>query len=296
VILAVCKDKRGGVTTAATALSVVCPGDRVLLEADPSGGDLALRLRNPHGGNLSTERSVTSLAADAREGVPAGALARYAQPTSLGFPVLIAPPSAEGFDPMARLWPQVAVAARAWHGTVVADLGRLQLRHPSSPLAAAASVVLLLTRADTSEDLFHVRQRAHELAARLGQGQHGRSPLAVAVEAPPRSARTAVQQVQQTLTSQASTSTIPVVGCLAEDPRGVQELRAGELNKRLLSTDLIKSARGLVQTLMGWFPAAAATQSPVAPAQAAPQPASADPYPGHWGTSTGRVLPGGETA
>lgn len=290
MILAVCKDKRAGVTTAATALSVACPGDRILLEADPSGGDLVLRLRNPYGRTLSTDRSVTSLAADVREGVPSGALARYAQPTSLGFPVLTAPLSAEGFDPMARLWPQVAVAARAWHGTVIADLGRLQLRHASSPLAAASSVVLLLTRADTSEDLWHVRQRAHELAARLGQGQHGRSPLVVAVEAPTRSARTAVEQVKQALIAQATTSTIPVVGWLAEDPRGVQELRAGELNKRLLSTDLMKSARGLVQALAGWFPAAA--QGPaVVPQTAGPRPS--DPYPGRWGTPAGQAQGGG---
>ena len=63
-------------TTAAAALSVMWPGERVLLEADPSGGDLVLRLRNPQGGRLAIDRAVTSLAADAREGIPAGALAR----------------------------------------------------------------------------------------------------------------------------------------------------------------------------------------------------------------------------
>jgi hypothetical protein len=41
-------------------------------------------------------------------------------------PVLLGPLSAEGFEPMAGLWSQVAAEARRWPGTVIADLGRLQ--------------------------------------------------------------------------------------------------------------------------------------------------------------------------
>lgn len=255
MILTVCSDKGSpGVSTAAVALSVMWPGDRVLLEADPSGGDLSLRLRTPHGENLPLDRSVTSVAADAREGLPAGALARYAQLTSLGFPVLLGPMSAEGFEPMARLWPQIAAAAHAWPGTVIADLGRLQLRHASSPVAAAATTVLLLTRAATSEDLFHVRQRAHELAGRLGQGPYRRSPLVVAVVAGSRAAHGRVAQVQQALAAQATTSTVPVAGFIAHDDKAAEALRDGLVTKRLLGSDLLKSARELAQTLTSWFP------------------------------------------
>lgn len=255
MILTICSDKGSpGVSTAAVALSVMWPGERVLLEADPSGGDLSLRLRTPQGENLPLDRSVTSVAADAREGLPAGALARYAQLTSLGFPVLLGPMSAEGFEPMARLWPQVAAAAHAWPGTVIADLGRLQLRHASSPVAAAATTVLLLTRAATSEDLFHVRQRAHELAGRLGQGPYGRSPLVVAVVAGSRAAPGRVAQVQQALGAQATTSTVPVAGFIAYDDKAAEALRDGLVTKRLLGSDLLKSAKELAQTLTSWFP------------------------------------------
>jgi hypothetical protein len=267
VILTICSDKGApGVTTAATALSVMWPGERVLLEADPSGGDLSLRLRTPHGENLPLDRSVTSVAADAREGLPAGAFARYAQQTSLGFPVLLGPMSAEGFEPMSRLWPQVAAAAHAWPGTVIADLGRLQLRHASSPVAAASTTVLLLTRASTSEDLFHVRLRAHEMAARLGQGPHGRSPLVVAVVAASRSAREQVGQVQQALAAQATTSTIPVAGFVAYEEKAVAALRDGVLTKRLLGSDLLKSAKELTQRLTGWFPELSGMPIPASPA------------------------------
>ena len=270
MILAICTDKRApGATTLATALGVVWPVERVLLEADPSGGDLAFRMRDRRGGELALEPTVMSLAADARESLPAGSLTRYAQQTSLGVPVLLGSLSAEGFEPMARLWPQVAAAAQRWPGTVIADLGRLQLRNAASPVAAAAAAVLLVMRADTREDLYHGRDRVGELAGRLGQGPHRRSPLAVAVVCPSRDGRRAAADARRVLASQAATSTIPVLGFLAEDARGVAELRAGELSRRLLGSELITSARTLAETLLSWWP----EFRPVSAAQAdSPEP------------------------
>lgn len=254
MILTICADKGSpGVTTTATALAAVWPDPRVLLEADPSGGDLALRLRSPQDGELAVSPTVTSLAADAREGIAAGALARYAQRTALGFPVLVGPSTAEGMEPMARLWPLVAEAAASWPGTVIADLGRLQLHHAASPLAAAATTVVLVTRAATREDLYHVRERASELAARLGQGPHGRSPLAVVVGCPSAQARAATAQIRHALASRAATSTIPVAGAIAVDRRAVEALR-GMPNRRLFGSDLLRSAATVAQTLLGWFP------------------------------------------
>lgn len=255
MILAICADKGApGATTLAMALGVVWPVQRVLLEADPSGGDLAFRLRDRHSGELASEPTVMSLAADAREGLPAGSLTGYAQRTSLGVPVLLGPLSAEGFEPMARLWPQVAAEAQRWPGTVIADLGRLQLRHAAGPVAAAATGVLLVMRADSREDLYHGRDRTGELAGRLGQGPHGRSPLAVAVVCPSRDGRRAVGEARQVLASQAASSTIPVLGFLADDARGVAGLRAGELSRRLLGSELIRSARTLAASLLGSWP------------------------------------------
>ena len=213
-------------------------------------------------------------------------------------------------EPMARLWPQVAAAAHAWPGTVIADLGRLQLRHASSPVAAASTTVLLLTRAGTGEDLFHVRQRAHELAGRLGQGPHGRSPLVVAVVAPSRTARARVAQVQQALAAQATTSTVPVAGFIAHDEKSAEALRDGVVTKRLLGSDLLKSAKELAQTLTGWFPEVAGFPiPPIAPATEAGrhQPGGGDSHAwrqpmtpveqyqaqARWGAATGPSAGGG---
>jgi hypothetical protein len=179
---------------------------------------------------------------------------------------------------MGRLWPRVAAAAQAWPGTAITDLGRLQLRHAASPMAAAATTVLLVTRAATREDLYHARERAGELAARLGQGPHGRSPLAVAVVGPAKDGRRMAAEVQHALASQAATSTIPVAGFLADDSRGLDGLLAGGMTRRLMDTDLLRSAKTMAETLLGWFPELVAMSAPSA-AQMAPSHVTAYPPP-----------------
>ncbi|MGN6607345.1 MAG: MinD/ParA family ATP-binding protein [Jatrophihabitans sp.] len=261
MILAICADKGApGVTTAATALSVAWPGRRVLLEADPSGGDLALRLRGTDGrdgGELAVDRTLTSLVAGLRDGVTEDLLERHAQPASLGFDVITSPLAADGLTALAPFWPQVADLARRWPGTVLADFGRLQAGHAAQALATGAEGVLLVTRAATREDLYHLRERARALAPRLGPGPRGWSALVVAVVCPPRDAKYATSQAQQALVSQPLTATVPVLGYLALDDRAVAQLTSGPVTKRLLASSLLRSARDLAAALTGWFPALA---------------------------------------
>ncbi|HEY3717754.1 MAG TPA: hypothetical protein VGL39_24785 [Jatrophihabitantaceae bacterium] len=261
-------------TTLAAALGLVWPIDRVVLEADPSGGDLAFRLRSPRGQYLDPARSVLDVAADAREGLSPGSLARYAEPTSLGVSVLKGRLSPEAFAPMARLWPQVAAEAHSWPGTVIADLGRLHPGNAAGPVAGQATAVLLVTRLGV-EALYRLRERAGELAARLGQGHHGRSPLAVVVVCPPRDQRAAIRQVQQVLAVDGATSTVPVAGFVAEDARGVEALWSPDPSRRLMGSELIRSVRSLVDTLLGWWP-----QFHAGP-------------PAQWSTPTPPAAPGG---
>ncbi|MGH3494635.1 MAG: hypothetical protein ACRDQ1_15570, partial [Sciscionella sp.] len=101
--------------------------------------------------------------------------------------------------------------------------------------------------------LYHLRERASELAGRLGQGPHGRSPLVVVVLCSSASAGSATAQVQQALASQAATSTIPVAGAIAMDRRAVEALRAMP-SRRLYGSDLLRSARAVADTLITWFP------------------------------------------
>jgi hypothetical protein len=232
------------------------PGERVLLEADPSGADAALRLRTPEGQLLARQPTLRSLAVDARSGSLPTAPPSYAHQTSLGVAVIPATDMrSEDFALVARQWAAVASAAHEWPGTVIADLGRLQEDSSAGPIAAASTIVLLIGRA-TPEGLYHLRERAGALAARLGQGLHGRSPLAVAVICPAREHKARLRDATVHFAAEATTSTVPVAGWIAEDERSVQALREGQLTKKLTGGDLVTSVEDLVRTLLAWWPAA----------------------------------------
>ena len=269
MILTVCADKGSpGVSWTATVLGMVWPGERVLLEADPSGGDAALRLRTPEGQLLPPQSGLRGLAVDARSGNLPTTLFGYAHHTSLGVPVIPATDMrTEDFALIARQWPAVATAVARWPGTVIADLGRLQEDSSAGPVAAASRIVLLIARC-TPEGLYHLRERASALVARLGQGAHGRSPLTVAIICPARQRSARLRDVKELLAAEASTSTIPVAGWIADDERSVQALRDGQVTKKLLGGDLLVSARELAQTLLAWSPPTDPATAQAAPSQA----------------------------
>jgi hypothetical protein len=253
VIVAVCSDKGSpGVTTAATALAMVWPGERVLLEADPTGGDLALRARRPDGGGLlAVEPGLLALAADARTGLTPEALPRYAQPTAWGVDVITGPSSAHAFPPMRNLWPAVTAVAAAWPGTAIADLGRLHPGTPAVTLAHDATAVLVLTGVSV-EALYHLRDRVIEFAHTIGDPSRPRNPVAVAVVARPGESTAAVRQVTRML--EATGSPIPVAGTIALDPPAARQLRHGRQPRRMQRTDLFRSATELATTVCQWWP------------------------------------------
>lgn len=270
MIVSVCADKGApGVSELAIALALVWPTERLLLEADTAGGDLRFRLQHADGDRLlDAQPSVLSLAADARGTLPAGGLMRYAQPSSLGVPVVPGALSAEAFSPMALLWPQVAQAAAAWPGTVIADLGRLQPGASALPVARASTAVLVLARPDLA-GLYHLRDRVSELAGTVGDSSRDRTPMMVVVRAPAGLAgKAALGQVRQLL--DAAGVPAAVAGLFAEDPGAVALLRAGQCTRKLLRSDLVRSVQALAQTLLTSWPELGA-----APAVAEPTPAAA---------------------
>jgi len=278
MIVSVCADKGApGVTTLATVLAMVWPTERVLLEADCAGGDLAFLLRRADDDRLlDPQPSVLALAADARGPLPTGGLLGYAQPTTLGVPVIRGALSPEAYAPMSRLWPQVAQAAADWTGTAIPDLGRLHPGDPALPVAKAATAVLLLTRADLA-GLYRLRDRITELASTLGDPSHDRSPVVVVVRARPgKEAKAAVGQVRQLL--EAAGSPVPVLGVFADDPDGAAGLRAGVLSRRLLGSELVRSVQALIDTVLSWWPELG-------------QPSTASPTSTPTATATGSAFP-----
>lgn len=252
MIVGVCADKGSpGVTTLATALGMAWPGQAVVMEADPSGGDLPFRARTENGDYLAGEPSVLTLAADARTGLPDGVFARYAQQTSWGVPVIQGAAGAARFTPVRALWPGVAGEAARWPGLVVADLGRLQPGGPALPVARAAKAMLVLTRF-TVGDLYHLRERVEELAHTLGDTGQDRNPVTVVIATRRQDRKTAVRQVTSMLASLGSP--IPVAGVFIEDTAAAAELAEGKHTRRVRNSDLLKSAKALAQTLTSWWP------------------------------------------
>lgn len=280
MIISVCSDKGApGVTTLATALAMVWPGDKVLVEADPSGGDLPFRLRHESAadGWLRQDPSIGSLAAVARLGAPPLGLAAFAQPSSLSVPVIPGLPTAERFAAVRSLWPQVAQLLEAWPGTVLADLGRLQPGHPAVAVARSSGVVLLLGRADLG-GLFHLRERVMELAQSVGRPEQTGSPVMVVVTGPAKTRSKALSEVTALLASIGSPA--PVAGFIPEDRQGAADLWAGVVTRRLAGSELMRAVRQLAEQVLRLRPDLLAAAVPTVVASAQPEPeAYGSPFP-----------------
>ena len=253
MIVGVCSDKGSpGATTLSVALGLVWPGERLVVEADPSGGSLTFRMARSAGEPmLGPEPSVASLGAACRLGLPAGTVSRYTQTTMLGVPVIPGPLTAERLLPMRGLWALIGAELAGWSGTAVADLGRMQPGNAAAPLAQAATAVLLVGRGDV-EGLYGLRERAADLAQLLGDPTRDRPSLAVVVTGPPRTRTEALRAAGEMLT--AAGSPVPVAGFLADDPAGAKGLWAGQVTRKVAGSDLIRSATGIAETLIRWWP------------------------------------------
>jgi hypothetical protein len=254
MIVSVCADKASspsaaGVSTLALALGMVWPADRLVLEADPSGGDALFHLPHADGGLLHPEPTLLSLTADARAHLDAQSLPAYAQPTSLEVPVIVGPPTPEAFAPAGPVWPRLAEAATSWDGLVLADLGRLHPRHVAAaaflPLSHA---VVLLTRADVA-GLYRLRERVALVASQLAPAADAASRLVVAVRTPRSQRRQAETQVTALLDSIGSPASL--AGVVLEDTRAATAISAGTSPaQRRTRAGLISSAHELIGALV----------------------------------------------
>jgi len=168
-----------GVTTLCVALAACWPdpAGAILVEADPAGGDVAMRF------GLAQSPGLLSLAAAARGGVAPHAgraedaqlLWRHAQALPGNVPVVASPPDAARArgalavlaapDPTGALGPGPLLAAAAHPGAVVvADCGRVDPGSPVMPLLRSADVMVLLTGAH-ADQLAHLARRIPEIGA-----------------------------------------------------------------------------------------------------------------------------------
>lgn len=163
MLVAVCSLKGSpGVTTFSIALAARWPSVArcVLVECDPSGGDVATRFA------LEAAPGLVSLTAAARRRTDPELLWQHTQALPGGLPVVAAPPGADpAVAAVAALAPEgngdagvLGRAARAPDTVVIADCGRVDPASVVLPIVRGADVMLLLSRAH-ADDLAHLAAR-----------------------------------------------------------------------------------------------------------------------------------------
>jgi hypothetical protein len=244
VIVAVASVKGSpGATSTALVLASVWGTQPVLLEADPDGGDLAYRCRAAHGGSMHAGRSMITLAAAVRAGMPAAdALVDHSQRLSCGVDVVQGVTSASQAEGIEGLWPQVAAACGVADRDVIVDLGRLSRRDPTLVLARAADRLLLVAN-PTLASAVHVADALPALAEAIGADPRRGfiTPVLVGPDASAhRDSADFDDIVRGTGVPVTKTRSVPY------DPAALQRLESGERpTGRLGRTLLVRAARRL---------------------------------------------------
>jgi len=228
-IVVVGQAKSGGATITAVALAASWPRDALMVEADPSGGDVAARA------GLALVPGLVSLGAAARgEGVTGEAVLAHTQNLGGVVPVLVAPPGAgPARAALAALDEQLAGSlGTLGSGDVVIDVGRIGSADAGSPWLRAAELVVLVARPDAAgvAHLAALLEWVAETAARVALVMIGTQPYGPA-------------EVADALGVQ-------VAGVLAFDPKGAAALGSGVLAGYLAErSPLRRSARTLAPVL-----------------------------------------------
>jgi hypothetical protein len=272
MLVAVAGDKGSpGATTTAVALAAAWPGSAVVVEADPAGGDLALRLRLPSGEALPPTPTVLTLAAAARQHVDNPQLVvRHASGMSDHMGVIPGPMMAEQSAGIAGSWDPLAAALSRSAVDVIVDVGRLDTGSSAMAVAAAADVVVIVGR-PTAVGGLRLRERAKALGPALSARRGRPAMIWPVVVAPSRHADDYTADLQHLLNA---AGVRPVgLGHILHDAAAVARLEAGENpTARLLRTPLMRSAKNLAGLLI---PLGARREVPV------PEQPNGDEGPAH---------------
>jgi MinD-like ATPase involved in chromosome partitioning or flagellar assembly len=239
-LIALAADKGSpGVTTTALTLAAVWPRRALLAELDPSGGDIALRLRGPRGVPLSPETGLISLAVGVRRGAAPQQVFEHVQRLDGGLEVIVGLTASEQGAGLAGLWsPMATLLDRVPGVDVLGDCGRLYHNSPGIEVLTSASAVVLVTR-PSIDSVAHLRARAISVVTELSSRVNNLPPIFVVVVTSARDDKSP-QEIQMVLRH--ARLPINVIGRIADDARGAGML-AGDWMGRLDKSLLIRSAR-----------------------------------------------------
>lgn len=241
MLIAVCCDRGApGATTTALALGVASAEPTVVVEADPYGGDLALRCTPASGGSFLPTPTVLTLATEARSSTDPGLVASRAQEFTGSTRVVPGHFSAEQASGV-RSWAPLARALSASASRVVVDLGRIHSASPTLPIAAAADVVVVVARPEMGS-VMHLRDRLERIAPVLANVRNAPPVVVPVLVTAKRFAVSVVAQVRDLLATSNANQIVADVGWIGWDPEGVARLHVGGPRERSGRTLLLRSA------------------------------------------------------
>lgn len=211
-----------GATTTSMLLANLWPAPSILVDADPLGGDVALRLPGEHG-PLNPDQGLMSLLPAARRGLEPQTVVAHAQTALGGQQVLAGLPGPEQAVAAAPLWPSLAQAfARVPGVDVFADVGQVSSRAQHLAMLEHAAALLCVYR-PTAWSAIHTRRRLESLEDQL---RERRVRVGIACVATPADAPD-VAAAAQSITS--GLSWITDYGVVADDPATVVIYEGGEV-------------------------------------------------------------------
>lgn len=267
MLITLCCDKGSpGVTTAALALATAWPEPTVVVEADPAGGDLGIRL-HPGGSALPETPTVLSLTAAARTKVDGELLAGHVHRLNGGVSVV---PGAVRREQMTKLDTHALASAlcQVRGKTVVADIGQLDTHGSMFELAARSRAVVVVARPEMTS-IVRLRERLTRLGADLASAR-GAPPLLFALLiSNPRHGSGHIADLRALVAETPAKPFMAGFGFLAHDEGAVRLLDAGaEPSGRLARTQLLRTARHVAADLTSLIGADADAANPAASGRA----------------------------
>lgn len=236
-----------GVTTTAMLVGALWPRDSLVVEADPSGGDVALRMPGVDGNPLDPAVGLSSLVAAGRKSLHHGLVGQHGQLMVGGQRVVAGVTSPEQARGVTQ-WEALADFFAELPGTdTIADLGRIGGSTPQNALLARSAACLLVT--DTlPSNVIHLRGRIARLQETFGRVSG--PALHVAVVAEPKRTR-AVREVGEAIEK----AELEVAGVhhVAHDRKGAAFF-LGQITGSPTRTQLVRSAQPIVDVLARSMP------------------------------------------
>lgn len=250
MLVAVCSAKGSpGATTTAAALAASWPTSAVVVEADESGSDLAVWARTSRGQPLAATPTVATLSAAARQAAADTSIVRSHAHT-VGDRLMVVPSVAahEAAAGMTALWRPLAGALASADTDVIADVGRVHSASSAIPIAAAADVVVIVARAETS-GLLHLRTRLSYFRTALADGTDMPTLMPLLVTRT-RTAVAEAAEVDEVLA--ADRIGAAACGYVSWDRQAVCQLLTGHrVAGRLAKSGLLRSAQQAADQLVG---------------------------------------------